>query len=207
MNKDNTTKKMDWYSINLGQFKQIEKIQLEHPDDSAMQVVKYLYGDDIEFLPIPEYVRRIEELRFLGETIPTAPLKIEYRINGTVYVLDITPGDMTTAQFIDAQNYIKDGGDVQNLLSVYLIPKGKKYAEDYDIEKVKKDVLSLPMPEVVAICSFFQNWLVRFVRVFRRSLTRQMRKNKGMDKETAEKIRRLMDEVEKNMALAFSPMS
>lgn len=202
----NEQKKMTWYDITLGQYKQIEKIQAQHPDDSAIHIIKYLYGDDIEYLPIPEYAKRMDELQFLGETVPKSNLKLEYRINGTVYELDITPADMTTAQFIDAQNYIKDGGDVQNLLSVYLIPKGKRYAEDYDVEKVKKDVLSLPMPEVIAICTFFQQWLARFVKVFRRCLTSRMKKG-TMDKETEKKIRRLMDEAEKNMVLAFSPMS
>lgn len=201
----NETKRMTWFDITLEQYHVIEKIQEQYPDDSALHIMKYIYGDDVEYLPLTEYARRMEELQFLGEPIPKTNLKLNYRINGTDYELDITPADMTTAQFIDAQNYIKDASPIENLLSVYLIPKGKKYAEDYDIEKVKKDVLSLPMPEVIAITSFFQNWLVRFVKVFRACLKRKMRK--GMDKETADKIRRLMDEAERNMALAFCPMS
>lgn len=201
----NETKKLTWFDISLEQYHQIEKIQNEHPDDSAIQIAKYLFDIDLEFLPVTEFCRIMDELQFLGEPIPKTNLKLNYRINGTEYELDITPADMTTAQFIDAQNYIKDASPIENLLSVYLIPKGKKYAEDYDIEKVKKDVLSLPMPEVIAITSFFQNWLVRFVKVFRACLKRKMRK--GMDKETADKIRRLMDEAERNMALAFCPMS
>lgn len=198
----NEQKKLDWYSINLGQFKQIEKIQREHPDDSAMQIMKYIYGDDVEYLPITEYAVRMNELQFLSEPVPTPALKLEYKINGTVYMLDITPGDLTTAQFIDCQNYLKDGGDVQNLLSVYLIPKGKRYAEDYDIDKVKKDVLSLPIPEVMAICSFFQKWLVRYVAIIRRYLNKQLRKGKA-DKETLRKVRELMDKAEANIHGAF----
>ena len=202
MAKKEEQKKMTWYDITLGQFKQIEKIQREHPDDSAMQIMKYIYGDDVEYLPITEYAVRMNELQFLSEPVPTPALKLEYKINGTVYALDITPADLTTAQFIDSQNYIKDGGDVQNLLSVYLIPKGKRYAEDYDIEKVKKDVLSLPIPEVMAICSFFQKWLVRYVAIIRRYLNKQLRKGKA-DKETLRKVRELMDKAEKNIHGAF----
>lgn len=193
---------MTWNDITLQQYRQIEKIQAEHPDDSAIHIINYLYGDNIESLPLAEYARRMEEIQFLSKNIPSAKLKLDYVINGNKYELDITPADLTTAQFIDSQNYLKQGGDVQNLLSVYLIPKGKKYAEGYDVEKVKNDVLSLPMPEVMGICRFFQNWLAKFVKVFRHCLTRQMKK--GMDKGTVEKIRIMMDEMEKNMVSAFS---
>lgn len=196
-------KKIDWFSITLREFRVIDRIQREHPEDSASHIAKFIYGnDELEFLPVPEYLSLIGDLAFLGEPIPKAPIKMKYKINGRSYSLDLNAGNLSAAQFIDAQNYINDNAPVESLLTVYLIPEGKRYNEGYCVDEVREDILSLPMPEVVAITSFFQKWVGRFVGIFQRYLRRQIRKAK-IPKEEEKRIMSMMEEAVKSLHLGF----
>ena len=76
--------------------------------------------------------------------------------------------DMSVAQWVDFQSYGKDmEKNMVEVLSCALVPKGKKYNEDYDIEKLKEDLKGMPVCDALAVCFFFQK---RWLKSMRRTL-------------------------------------
>ena len=96
---------------------------------------------------------------------------------------------MSTAQFIDYQNYIKNNR-IEEILSCFFVPAGHSYNDGYDIEKVKKDLLSLKITDAYALAFFFELQLKMYCRLFHRYLLRSMKKAK-MSKETIEATKKL----------------
>lgn len=75
--------------------------------------------------------------------------------------------DMSVAQWVDFQTYGKDmEKNMVEVLSCALVPKGKKYNDGYDIEKLKEDLKGLPVCDALAVCFFFQKrWLKSMRRI------------------------------------------
>ena len=103
--------------------------------------------------------QRIDEV--IRRTLNDAPLSFifkmfrqkDIKVNGREYYFDGLLGKITTAQYIDFQNYQKNN-DEQKSFSVFIIPKGHKYNDGYDIEQVFNDILDVPVP-VLFSASFF----------------------------------------------------
>ena len=107
---------------------------------------------------------------------------------------------MTTAQYIDFQNFSKEGEKkLIEVLSCFLIPKGKKYNEDYDILEVQKSLRDyLTIPNCLALSAFF---LAKFNRSIKGMLIyskwiAKIRLKKGKEKqEILKKIDQMMKEI------------
>jgi hypothetical protein len=73
-------------------------------------------------------------------------------INGTEYVLKADITEISTGQYLDFTNYSKeDPIDQTRILSVFLIPKDKEYANGYDIEKTIYDMGFINIQDFLAI--------------------------------------------------------
>lgn len=154
---------MNWTNISLGKYNQIKEIFLD-PDfteeDRLIYEIKILFGVDALKLNLNELHKYINELSFLGEKIPKMKIKETYNLGGNVYILKKNLKDFTVAQWIDWQNFLKNGADTDNfanLLSVFFFPKGEsEYAEGYDIETVRHDLNDfLSIADAISISSFF----------------------------------------------------
>lgn len=154
---------MNWTNISLGKYNQIKEIFLD-PDfteeDRLIYEIKILFGVDALKLNLNELHKYINELSFLGEKIPKMKIKETYNLGGNVYILKKNLKDFTVAQWIDWQNFLKNGADTDNfanLLSVFFFPKGEsEYAEGYDIETVRHDLNDfLSIADALSISSFF----------------------------------------------------
>lgn len=158
-----------WKDITLGQFNKIQEF-LRNPDDYTMlNIIDILYGEDSANLPIAVYMQKYaHSLDFLTDTIPTTELKKFYTINDTVYDSNSDITQMTTAQFVDYQNYSKKKEPLVNeLLSVFFIPKGHSYNDGkYDLQKVKNDLLELDMPTIHSFAFFFEKQYILLLDVF-----------------------------------------
>lgn len=77
--------------------------------------------------------------------------------------------DITVAQWVDYQNYARAGIEehTADILSVALVPAGKKYNEGYDMAALKRDLLEMPVCDALAVCFFFQK---RYLKSMRRTL-------------------------------------
>lgn len=139
---------IDKYSmLPLGKYEEIQKIDkmdnLEEIDKQVkiISVLTDLDEDTILNLPINEYKRLSARSKFL-ETPPTSPARIakSYKI-GKFELIPVTDiRKVITAQYIDFQSFHQAGLEEHfvEILSCILVPKGKKYNQDYDIIEVQE---------------------------------------------------------------------
>lgn len=177
-----------WKDITLGQMQEIEKIAKENSKDSEFELsckyISYLYDCDAKNISFQEFQAYAQSLAFLAEPIPETKLQLDYKVNGTIYKLDINPSAFTAGQFNDWTNYNnKDEKDLADFLSVVMIPEGHTYCEGYTIDDTKKDMLSLPMTSVNSIVSFFGSLSLKYTKLIQFYLKRLLKKaKKKMDK-------------------------
>ena len=112
----------------------------------------------------------------------------EYTINGTTYVgfVDIT--NISVAQFIDYQNYIKEQPvKFEKVMSIFIVPKGHTYNDGYDMKSVQNDLLELPFRVCQKVAFFLVKQLQTFVQITLYYLTAELEKTE-MEKEKKDTI-------------------
>lgn len=185
-----------WKDISLGKMKGLEKIGEENKGLNEFELsclyISYLYECEAKDLNFKEFQAYAQSLTFLGEPIPETKLKLEYNINGKEYSLDINPASFTAGQYYDFSQYnLKEKKDLIDFLSVILIPKGHTYCDDYNIEDVKEELLSLPMPDVNAIVNFYIALVKRLAQLSQTFSLRLIKKaKKKMTKEEYEGLKK-----------------
>lgn len=184
---------MNWNDISIKQYNDIKNLYLDtelSDEDRLILQINILFGVDALKLKTSELHKYVNEMKFLGEKVPKMKLKKEYKLGDNVYTLKKELKDVTVAQWIDWQNFLKDGSDTDNypnLLSVFFFPKDvDEYGEDYDIEQVKSDINNyLSIAEAMSISSFFLTYRkalsIRFLLYTRKQtlkapLTKEQRK-------------------------------
>lgn len=194
----------DWNCISIKKFDEISDIlssMKNFNDDEALEININLLSilcdvsvDEIEDLPLTEFSKLVKQTEFLKE-MPKVDIKDSYVINGKKYVLCANVSKMTTAQYIDYQTLIKNADkNVKELLSVFLIPKGKKYGE-YDLDEVINDIYNyFPIADARAVSFFFTLVLQSLTKATLISLERRTKKElkKAKTKEEKEKIEMLL---------------
>ena len=167
---------MNWTDISINQYNNIKDLYLDtelSDEDRLILQINILFGVDALKLKTNELHKYINEMKFLGSKIPKMKLKKEYQLGNNTYTLKKELKDVTVAQWIDWQNFLKDGGsdtdNYANLLSIFFFPKGEtEYGENYDIEQVRQDINNhLSIAEAMSISSFFLLYrkmsLLRFI--------------------------------------------
>ena len=90
-----------------------------------------------------DMMKDAELLAVLCDVLPKArKIKTDnIKIGENTYKLTHKIDKYSVAQFIDFQTIIKDNKkDIARILATILVPKGKDYGEDYEIEDVIKDI-------------------------------------------------------------------
>ena len=155
---------MNWTDISIKQYNDIKNLYLDtelSDEDRLILQINILFGVDTLKLKTSELHKYVNEMKFLGEKVPKMKIKKEYQLGNNVYTLKKELKDVTVAQWLDFQNFLKDGGgdtdNYANLLSVFFFPKGEKeYGDGYDIEEVRRDINNhLSIAEAMSISSFF----------------------------------------------------
>ena len=154
---------MNWNDISIKQYNDIKNLYLDtelSDEDRLILQINILFGVDALKLKTSELHKYINEMKFLGSKIPKMKIKKEYKLGGNVYTLKKELKDVTVAQWIDWQNFLKDGSDTDNfpnLLSVFFFPKDvDEYGDGYDIEQVRFDINNhLSIAEAMSVASFF----------------------------------------------------
>ena len=190
---------MNWTDISIKQYNDIKNLYLD-PDlsdeDRLILQIRILFDVDPLKLKTSELHKYINEMKFLGEKVPKMKIKNEYKLGGNVYTLKKELKDVTVAQWIDWQNFLKDGGDTDNyanLLSIFFFPKGEtEYGENYDIEQVRSDINNyLSIAEAMSISSFFLLWRKISLRLFLLYTKKQILKT-PLTKEQKKKVKKEM---------------
>ena len=150
----------------VGVFEQITALLAGPGDDAAMTagLIALLSGttaDAVEQLPIREYIRRREALAFLNTEpdVQRGRMPRAYDIAGQRVKVQAEPLRLTAAQFIDAQEYMRDGGVGRHLADIiccFLVPEGRQYNDGYDLDALKAAVREhLPVTEALRLSAFF----------------------------------------------------
>ena len=197
----------DYNTLSVGKYLQIHKVAKEEElsdIDKQVAIIAILADmseDEVLDLPILEYKALAEQSKFLEKPM-NVPKQIAstYTLDGWELVPTTDIRKMTTAQYIDFQNFSKEGEKkLIEVLSCFLIPKGKKYNEDYDILEVQKSLRDyLTIPNCLALSAFF---LAKFNRSIKGMLIyskwiAKIRLKKGKEKqEILKKIDQMMKEI------------
>ena len=155
---------MNWTELSLKKYNEIKDLYLD-PDlsdeDRLILQIRILFDVDPLKLKTTELHKYVNEMKFLGEKVPKVKLKSTYKLGENTYTLKKDLRDFTVAQWIDWQNFLKDGGgdtdNYANLLSIFFFPKDvDEYGDGYDIEEVRRDINNhLSIAEAMSISSFF----------------------------------------------------
>ena len=188
-----------WEEVTIGQFIQIEQIATADIPDTykAVNFVSVLTGESIDYLeslPITVFGRLNNQTNFITTKIPKVTHKDTYELNNRIYKVEADVSAITTSQYIDYQNYIKDGNFI-NIMSLWLIPEGHKYNDGYDMNRVKLDIESMKLLDVQAVAFFLRTQLAAYILIMKDYSKKEMKKKKASKKDI-----RQMETLYNNMA-------
>ena len=191
----------DWKDVNLGMWQRMNEITQR--EDEIQRIVGFvalfndMTEDDVLAMSLDEFKAHMKELAWMNTPPEIEQPKEEYTINGKQYVLTMNFRKLTTAQYIDFQSYTKSE-DYSQMLSVFLIPKGKKYGEGYDVFETQQDLKQMPVGEVLGLMGFFiilyRSWSAALLKYSSRILRKAAKREKSKElMETVKKTEELAD--------------
>lgn len=182
----------NWKDITYRQLLALRNAaDIEDETEKLCTIAQIVFGEDVLNLPLKEFNEKCKELSFL-ETVPANNLTVKsVKVNGREYYFDGLLGNITTAQYIDFQNWQKANDDVKSF-SVFIIPKGHKYNDGYDMEQVFNDILDMPTPVLLSASFFFNRQFALFIRIFRRYSIKLLKKN-GLPKDVMENLEKIVN--------------
>jgi len=176
------TIKTSWDEITVQEMMDITSvIEDEDTEDNKIQsILSILTDKDFDYLnrlPVVTYTSLANRLAFLQKQPTPNKLKKSYTINGHKYIQCADVSKITTAQFIDYNNYMNNNEkDISKILSVMLIPDGCEYGQGYNIEDVQEDIKSMLYKDALAVSFFLQKQFVVFVKLMVDYLGEKMKK-------------------------------
>lgn len=209
----------NWKDISINKFIEIENIITDqNADDDEKNLSLVCLFNDIDYdevnsWSIDRYNNELAEVtKFFNQEIPNlSRLEIgELTINGISYKVVRDMKDFSVAQYLDFQSYVKENSDknMAQVLSTFVIPKGKKYNEGYDIsETIGLFGENIDIITGRALVNFFTGRLAKSIQ---RSLTfykltmRMMLMKIGMKKKDRKKIVESLDKMTKVITGCFS---
>ena len=155
--------------ITIEKHKQIQRLLKENnvEDMQAVQAeLLAIYADTdpdvIMSYPLTKYHKLLEKFYadyFTDFSKAEPAIKDKYTAGDMVLVpmLDFT--QITVAQMMDFSVLSTDPVEnIEKLLAIFLIPKGKKYNDGYDLMEVQKAILKMSFNELSPLLAFFLKW-------------------------------------------------
>ena len=205
----------NWKEISINVFQKLQNLNLNNSSDIIDEIddnVKILSilcdvdEDTIADLEINEYKTLVSQCTFLNE-MPKVKIKDEYWINDKLYQVQYGVQNMTMAQYIDYQTYLKDSSKyTKEIVSCFVIPKGKKYGEGYKISEVVEDIGNyFSIVDALSVCFFFTMLFRSLTTATLGCLVKKMKRGKKkMNKEQQVQVQRAIDELNKVIHLVKS---
>ena len=207
----------NWKEISINTFKRLQEAIKDAPvtDDETLNALNNNIAmlsvlcdvdeDAIVSLTTSEYVRLVNECNFLID-MPKVKITDNYTINGKEYEVFLSLRNMTVAQYVDFQTFYKEREKYfSELLACFLIPKGMKYGEGYDIADVVKDIGEhFSIVDANSIMFFFVLLFQSLTKVTLNCSIRKIKKlmRKEKNKEQREKMEQAIKEMKKARDLA-----
>lgn len=170
-----------------------EDIEELHKQVSILSVLTGREEEEIYDLPIGDYKDLVSKSEFLSQPYEGEILTAKtYALEGWVLQPVEDYRKITTAQYIDFQTFAKDAEkNIVEILSVMLIPKGKKYNQDYDIIELQNVLRrSLSVADALSLYAFF---FVQYIQSTKDSLIYS--KEAAMKLRDPEKRKRVLKEI------------
>ena len=159
--------------ITIEKHKQIQRLltdgntEVKMEDMQAVQAeLLAIYADTdtdtIMSYPLTKYHKLLEKFYadyFTDFSKAEPAIKDKYTAGDMVLVpmLDFT--QITVAQMMDFSVLSTDPVEnIEKLLAIFLIPKGKKYNDGYDLLEVQKAILKMSFNELSPLLAFFLKW-------------------------------------------------
>ena len=159
--------------ITIEKHKQIQRLltdgntEVKMEDMQAVQAeLLAIYADtDVDTImsyPLTKYHKLLERFYndyFTDFSHAEPKIKDKYTAGDMVLVpmLDFT--QITVAQMMDFSVLSTDPVEnIEKLLAIFLIPKGKKYNDGYDLMEVQKAILKMSFNELSPLLAFFLKW-------------------------------------------------
>lgn len=178
----NSKYKKQWSDITLKQFAKLKEInEREYDDDTdrLCDILSVVYETDINQVPITTYNAMVNALGFMSDDVPTKRVHGHYNFNGVRYEFCSNVAEITTAQFMDFQNYaIQD--DIRGMVGCVLIPKDHKYNDGYDMSFLD----SVDIVTAKSCVYFFVSAFIKFVGLMDYYLQRETKKVKKIMSKT-----------------------
>lgn len=201
----------NWNDITVNVFERLKAIKIESNDIldelntniSILSVLCDVDEDTIANLEVGEFNRLLNQTSFLAE-MPKAKIQDKYVINGKQYEVHLAINQMSMAQYIDFQTFCKEKDKyMKNIIACFLIPKGKKYGEGYEIEDVLKDIGDMSIVNAHSIMFFFIISFRALTKTMLTYLVKKMRKEMKKEKniEIVNKMKEAISQIEVAMTL------
>ena len=196
-----------WKNITIAIFDKIKDVKIEEDYTQETMLQKNIElltilcdcsEEDIINLPLNEFNELIKKTEFLKE-LPKVNMNDYYEINGNVYEVHRNLREMLTSQYIDFQTLSKEKDkNLANILACFLIPKGKRYGEDYDVITVAEEIYNhFNIVDARSIMFFFT---LLFQSLTKTILTYSIKQMKRATK--SKEMEQQIKELEQNLMLA-----
>lgn len=193
-----------WDNISINKYYDILDI-LESEDDDITKNVRLvsviLDKDESEIwdMDIQDVSEYTHKLGFLNKfDLPSAPKKViigDYKLE---VVKDISK--ISIGQYVDYQNFVTRPlrESIDKILSVFLIPEGKKYNTDYDIINLQQTIREHMSFKIAQ--SFLQFFFIKYLKLLMHSLRSfQKAMKKETDPEKRKEAEKKVEEIEKKV--------
>jgi len=146
--------------------------------------------DEVLALPLDKFTDYSAKSRFLEQQCPEnliPGVARSYSVGGYVLVPVTDIRKITAAQYIDFQTFSKERETkTVEMLSCFLVPRGKDYNEGYDVMEVHDAIRKeMSVAEVLALLGFFFG---KWLRSMQTTLTSSMRLLKKTDPEKEKEL-------------------
>ena len=156
----------NYKSLPIGDYQDILALckdeSLEELDRQVkiLSILTKVDEDTLLNLPIQDFKVLTSRMGFLEKDLPTKVTKLEksYKIGKFELVPVTDMRKVITAQYIDFQSFHQAGFEDHfvEILSCLLVPKGKKYNQDYDIIEVQDAIRKdLNVHDAASLYAFF----------------------------------------------------
>lgn len=151
----------NYKKLSIRKYIELQEMELEGREEIDVQVnilsiLNDMTEDEICDLPLDEYKKLVIASSFLKTPpVPNDKIADTITINKTKYKVIKNIKKLTAGQYIDYQNYIKnkDLKMLPYILSVFIIPDGKKYGDN--LENTIEDIYNLSIIDALSLSAFF----------------------------------------------------
>lgn len=153
-----------------------------------VSILSDMTEDEVLSLELTQYKALNQKLSFLLQDPPKRMIANVYKIGGYELETMLAIDKMSVAQYVDYQTFVKDTDKfLVEMLSIFLIPKGHKYNDGYDIIEVQKAIRdNLSIVDAMSLSAFFLLWSQSLMKATLTSLTKKAKKMKKQMKNPME---------------------